>query len=349
MKGFVWACKNRSTFQVLFVTLTLFLFVGMSNCNATTELNKDEKSTQNISMKLNGHFLTLNLNSAVKLPKENIKTYMLSPLKPNHEVWNKAIFGAESHKATSIYDQTDPDGFPILKASEEYDYKNGYTWCWYSSRNGRLMIRLSNKNFLVDWNPVYMDKQAIGINLSPDRAKDLSQSFLRSLGIDDVIITHSYAMPPAIENSDPNKGFYIVEFMRKIDEIPCAFDVLSYTVPQLENSKNERLAVLVDDQGIHRVDGYYRKIDNSQDVQLTISLNEAIEILSKNMDYVRVYNDSRYFEIQEIGFYYIAISDAESGIGKLHPVWRFASGVSHNNTDVFVMYISAITGKVLSL
>ena len=346
--------------------IMFFLFFAMSMPVAFTSGEVIPRNLIRVEKTLESPFLRLLLNADVRLHDvgEMVTIYVTDYAYADDLKWKELFFGDAE---TEVHDELvgeDLVQMRVFYPELEHAYSKGNIFTRYFAYEARLFIDYTNKDFSTWWDYAEKETQAQDILMSPDQAILAAQYWIDQLGEfigwDGLSFAGCYSMPGVIdayryyEGFDSNaKGYYLVEFNRVLDGIAVAYDKSPYMDDLVADIYCDMLQLFIDDDGVNRVAGNYRNYIESRQEQLSISLEDAIEILEQNMDYAPFYSQDNTFVVSEIGLCYRLIQTLKTydkdvqACTEARPVWRFASSVNRFSQEVFVMYIDAVTGEVL--
>lgn len=224
----------------------------------------------------------------------------------------------------------------------------------YFPKEVRLGIQYTDNEHYFDFKYA-KNQQAEGLKTTPEQAVELAQAWVNraeaELGWDGYVLSECYTMPKMKEYQ--LGACYLVEFKRMLGNYPVAHDELPIESPLGYGIVGDCIRVEIDDDGIANVDGYCRSFEQTTTETIQISLEQAIDILEENLDYVPYYLNQSEFDITQIELCYrlvrtLPYSDANvEAQMEARPAWRFASGVNRWEQGVFVMFVDAVTGEIL--
>lgn len=315
--------------------------------------------TRHVDEVLESEYVTLILSADVQIPDGALSFPIYTSDYPpvDDALWCEAFFGSADAPVTDELEGADLEDEGIARPEFHRVLSMGDIFTLYSAREARLSVSYGSVEYLSDWHAAQEGAQAEGLETTPDEARAAAQIWidsLRTLGWDGFQISACYAMPAAVLE-EPMGAFYIVEFTRELNGIPLAFDYppRSGSIYSQVRLYGDVMKIYINDQGIFRAEGYCRSYSETNTVELSVSLDDAIAILRDNMDYVNASNESSTFEVTEIGLCYRLVQQLPSSDpdvqakAEARPVWRFSSGINRNQTDTFTMFVDAATGEVL--
>lgn len=336
------------------------IVLAIAVCSVGASAMADSTHVEDI---LESPFLKLELDAEVSIPQNDLQLSVYETDYPNTDAqsWLE-MFSGNSRYENQYIDVSEHD----------ISFERSNMHAKYFSQEARLSVYYDeNKDVTVWWNFAKIGEQAPGISTAPSQAIELAQEWVDQLkttvGWDGFVMSACYAMPSISpvafqkqndpisleEETNSRTGFYIVEFVRDLAGVAVAFDKWPYLDDTQADLYGDVLQIYLDDEGIFSVKGYYRNYKELRKEYIQISLEDAIEILRENMDYVRFYADDPQCIISEIGLSYRLVQvyptyrDDACVRTEVRPVWRFASEVNRFRPDVFVMFVDAITGEVL--
>jgi hypothetical protein len=327
--------------------------------------------SQRVNVTLDSLFLRLALNADVVYPLDDITlpTYMTDYAVADDSKWRDLFFGDQAALVKDELQSLGGENFEdnwIYYPEYEHMYSYGSISTRYDAYRTALHVRYLNEDLTIHWAYAEIDGQADGIETTPAEAVVLAQTWIdqldERLGWGGLSFDACYAMPPVTEDWRPavyapdmgiSKGFYIVEFTRTLNGLPLSIDKPPYMDVMLADIEADYIDVFVTENGVSRASGFYRSFNEDGETPILVSLDEAIEIVRDNMDYVAAYRDDSTFEIDEIGLCYRLIQYKDTtdkdavAVARAVPAWRFASKVNKRMTDEYVIFIDAASGKVL--
>lgn len=341
---------------------TMKVFVGMLVIVMSLTGTMATAESMHIERILESPFLTLKLDADVILPEpgKQMVVYETDHINIDAESWARMF----SHDITF-------SGEMVERPNGDYLLRHGDMLARYFHNEARVYARYSSKEVSTWWDYAQKGIQAVGLSTTPQQAADISQEWIDKLndilGWDGYVLSACYSMPAAVEGVMPGQemdnaasdesmdatGYYIVEYVRSLDGYHVAYDKSPYVDETLAFLDGDQIQIYIDDDGIFRVDGFCRSYTAKQTETIQIPIEEAIGILEDNMDYVVCYPDETPCIINEIQLCYrlvqtLPTSDSDACVRTVaRPVWRFASRINRNESDVFFIYIDAITGEVI--
>ncbi len=333
-------------------------------CAALTALtlcSQAPAQAEHLDLTLTSPFLTLNIDADVAIPPgDALAVYATDYAPSTEEAWQRMFFGDVGSALENRAREYDAD------AELEYAHvmKLDGRFASYAAYGADLWVVYRDVGIMMDYANATPGAQAEGISTTPDQARAMALEWRdqleAGLGWTGLELGVCYTMPPDgnmdKRRFDPNyvtntTGYYIVELRRIVDGIPVAMDSMpDRTALELYG---DGLRVYIDDAGIFLVEGSYRSFIEQSNSPIAVPLEEALRILEQNMDYAPCYPPDGNVEIREVGLCYrLERSKAEwehdvDARVQARPAWRFAAQVNYNQTDVFVMFIDALTGEVL--
>ncbi|NLV58302.1 MAG: hypothetical protein GXY67_05985 [Clostridiales bacterium] len=359
--------KGNNVALFLAAVLAFTFFAGVIPATA-------EGGVQHIEKTLESPFLKLELNADVSVPKENtqLTIYETDYARSDAAKWIEMFFDSADAAVEDGVNGQANEKRNLFYPEIERKYGEGDVYTRYIAYEARVYVDYREHEVTDWWNMAKVDSQAEGLKTIPDQAKttalEWTNRLASTIGWDGLTLSACYTMPAAFPGVVPGAtpdpqyvgavdtnptGFYIVEFNRVLSGIPVAIDKLPYSDDTKADLYGDVLQVYIDDDGIFRVRGYYRSFVETKKEPMTISLDDAIQILQDNMDYVAFYPEEATSVISEIGLCYRLVqildtSDKDvNARTEARPAWRFASSVNRNMSDVFVIFIDAVTGEVL--
>lgn len=339
---------------VLMRTLTLLTIMMLINSTALAD-------SVHVEQTLESPFLTLQLNADVEVPDEGVQLsiYESDYARADATAWAEMAAPGDASAPGAVL----ISGWDIKYEGEASSFN-------YISSESRFDLRYGNIDVPIWWSYAQKDVQATNIDITPQQAKDAAQGVVdrlaQTLGWDGYSFSACYAMPAAqdIPDISPNaimpdnmydasKGYYIVEYTHDVGGLSIAYDKSPMLDELYADIYADVLQIYVIDSGIILVEGWYRVFTETGTEPLNVSLDEAIQVLADNMDYVECYPDEAVCEISEIGLCYRLVQtrptyDPSAGVCmSVRPAWRFASRISRSESNVFFMFVDAVTGEVL--
>lgn len=346
--------------------LVLSLLVFMP-CIVLGEVSSGERV--HVEQVIDGAFFQFRLNADVaNLPKGfEIPLYQSTFVINDDEAWINSFFGTAD--AAIINEKLAP---MFVDKYREHDirYKSGEIFAAYNVFDGDFLIEYQAVDIYNNWYDIEINTQANGQNTTPHQAQTMAQNWVDALaenlqwnGFD---LSVCYAMQHAIIDTKSTYapsdstldvseeeliGIYVVEFQKTLAGLPIVLDhaPISFGEAQVIG---DVIDVYISDQGIIRVAGVCLDYTETGKEMLAVTLDDAIELFKENVDYSPFNTEDGYFDITEIGLCYKLIPalkgndpDAQNN-AMTRPVWRFASGINRNMTNVFVMYVDAVTGEI---
>lgn len=325
--------------------------------------------TKHIEQTLQSAFVSLSMNADVMIPDEStlFKVYTTDYGRASDPAWKTMFFGDPNALVKDEWVGWDLEKNQVFYPELEHKYSQGNILVGYDAHRARLFAQYRDVEVLIQWGKAKEDIQADGLKTTPSKATSIAQQWVNSLagtiGWKEYSMATCWTFPPTpayILSDQPNAenqtatGFYIVEFRRIVDNLPIAIDS-----PRGDDDTRSRqlygdvLQIFIDDSGVFRVDGFYRSFIEEKTERLNITLENAINTLSENMDFVSFFQTDDVTEINEIELCYRLVQSLPThdkdvnAITQARPAWRFASCIKRNGHDPFVMFIDAITGEIL--
>lgn len=353
--------------------ISIIIFVLISSNFAYADDSLRNATVQHVDTTLESEFIHLHIDADVAVPNGNmlIPVYLSDYARADDGKWKKLFFGSEDAQVKDELAGWDLEQQQIFYPELEHNYSVGSLYTQYHAYKARLYIEYKAQSVMISWYDCKKDAQADGLQTTPEQAKAQAYAWIERLsegiGWNGITVNTCYAMPastadgtpiPASEitNSQGNDAlfppFYIVECNRKFGNIPIAVDCPPQDMTAATINGDE-LQIFIDDNGIFRVNGYYRSYHEGKKEKLNISLTDAMAIVQENMDYVNFITGNSSYEIPEIELCYRLVQTLETGDKDVNvrtearPAWRFASKTNRQMTDAFVMFVDAITGEVL--
>ncbi|MCE5342950.1 MAG: hypothetical protein LLF96_05085 [Eubacteriales bacterium] len=348
--------------RVFILSLVITTVISFTGIGASAENVKHVETT------LESLFLRLNLNADVVLPDENVPLYVFSTdyASADDSKWREMFFGDAN---AAVVDEL--AGMSVAELEEQiiYDkarehmYTSGEVFTRYVAYDARLFVEYHYKVYTPMWDMVKVDAQAVDLKTTPEEAKALAQAWIsrlaQTIGWDGFVLNQCYTFPIMIpvyeaDNVDQVRTeFYMVEFGRVLDGKQIAIDTVLGQNSVEADITGDVMQLFIDDDGIFNVCGFCRSYTKGEAYPLSISLDDAINIVEENMDYVSAFSDDATFDITEIGLYYrlVQASDISSrdvyAQTQARPAWRFASTINRNMNNEFVIFVDAMTGEIL--
>lgn len=335
---------------------------------ATAAAETTEKSAIHVEQTLQSPFLKLDLNADVTVYEKGtpLTIYTTDYARSDSAKWIEMFFGSADADVQDLVqvDEKNRSYYPDI----ERTYEKGDVFAHYTAYETRLYVTYEEFEITRWWSYAQIDEQAQGLHTTPQQAKDIAWDWVNRLdeiiGWDGFKLSACYTMPAVIFGMMPDAqveesedesllGYYVVEFDRVLSGIPVAHDEPPYTDDTKTDMRSDVIQIYIDDRGIFLVEGQYRSFLEAKNEQLLISLDDAIGILRDHMDYVMFYPEEPNCEIDEMSLCYRLVQTLDTSDKDVNarmearPAWRFASGVNRHMTDVFVMFIDAVTGEVL--
>lgn len=361
------SCNLISRLHLIEYSLSIALMLIIANLNSSyAETTAYSTNLQHVNTELESNFICLRIDADVYIPSTDmpIKIYSTDYAKADDKNWKLMFFGDGNAPVKDELVGLDLNSEQIFYPDLEQMFSIGEVFTRYVANEARLFVTNRDVEITPLWGSEKKDQQAAGLEISPETAKKIAQSWIDDLahvvGWNDLELQSCYTMPPNgnfSENNSSNhastKGFYIVEYRHVLNGIPIAIDKPPYLDETKANIYGDVIDIFIDDNEIFRITGYYRECINTSASTLAISLNEAIQIIYDNMDYTIYDNNESLFEISEVEFCYRLVQTLETydidAIARVQarPAWRFASTINRNMFEEFVMFVDAITGEVL--
>ncbi len=289
----------------------------------------------------------------------------------NDADWKAFFFGAAADSAVSLVDLYLRQGLSLNELGIhhpelEHSYKCGDQFVRYNAQDVLLSIQYRDQEVTTWWAEAVAGGQAEGLRTTSAEAITLAQEWLESfastVGWSGLAVSQCYAIPR--DNTLSNRGsdsrstlasgFYIVELERQLGKYALAVDFYFPADLLHAEVRTDKLHVYIDDAGIFFIRGNYRNYRQSDIQPLTVTLDDALDILKANMEYTAFSNEEGEYEIRQISLCYwlkhtLPLYDADINAHmEARPVWRFASDTLRSGVyDRFVMFIDAVTGEVL--
>jgi hypothetical protein len=310
------------------------------------------------------------LNADVAVPSDSVilPIYESDYATADDDAWKALFFG---DKTAPVKDELKTFGEEnyeenwIFYPEYEHMYSFEDTSTRYDAYRAALNVWYSRQDLTIYWSHAKPNKQVDDILTTSDEAIALAQDWIQKLQSDlgwgDLIYENCYAIPPATdvyENyispaGERNKGFYVVEFRKTLSNIPLAIDKQPYMDELAADIDSDYVDIYITEEGIMRVTGFYRTYQEASSTPIRISLDDAIDSVRDNMDYVTAYREDSTFNITEIGLCYrltqikdTADKDAVA-ITEARPAWRFATTTNRRMAYEYVIFIDAITGEMI--
>lgn len=361
------SCHYVRKVYLIGCTLSIAIFMMVANINVSyAEATTHSANLQRVNTTLKSNFICLKIDAEVAIPSEDmpIAIYSTDYAKADDEKWKNMFFGDANAPVKDELVGLDLDAEQIFYPDLEQMFSIGEMFTRYVANEARLFVTYRDVDITPLWGAEKKDQQAVGLEISPETAKEIAQSWIedldRTVGWNDLKLQSCYTMPPNGNYSENNsadlasaKGFYIIEYRHVLNGIPIAFDKTPYLDETKADIYGDVVEIFIGDDGIFRVTGYYRECTYTDTSPLTISLDEAIQIVSDNMEYTIFNNEDSMFVITEVEFCYRLVQTLETydkdAIARVQarPAWRFASKINRNMFDEFVMFVDANTGEVL--
>lgn len=320
-----------------------------------------------IDEKYKSEFLTLHLNAQVQAPNvgDQVEIFHSTYATIDSAGFKDFIFGPDARIREDLKSRTPEElkawgiRFPEHELYFDAEVNGKPISTRYDVAFCFLSIRFNEYDRLIDW---YHAAPARSDDL-PAEMKEAADNFIggmANLGWDGFQFRDFYKIPGSggkstrSHKADP---FYIGVYSRELNGIPVAVDSVRWSISDDRPiQKADEMLVMADGDGIFRIDGCYRRYSSFSVERVCISLEEALDILRKNMDYSPIIRDIPKGEeilIPEIEFCYrlrplLRPSDPDYEIEvEARPAWRFASKTNRQTYNEFVMFIDAITGEVM--
>lgn len=359
-----WMAHTPKSIAALIVMLVLF--AGSAAC-ASIDPNA---AVVHVEKTLQGSFIRLVLNADVVLPSEKTmrSVYSTDYAMADSANWNEMFFGNANAPVKDELVGLDLDSEQIYHPDLEHMVSIGERFTRYAAHEARLFVTYRDVDSTACWGSEKEDAQAVGLQTTPETAKRLAQDWTMALsrlvGWNGLELQACYTMPPFDHSimgvtakphttAPASKGFYIVEYKRVLEGIPVASDKAPYLDETKANIYGDVIDLMIDDEGIFRVTGYYRSYQKEDRIAVTISLEDAIQIVQDNMDYVIFDNEASTFEITEIELCYRLVQTLPTydrdalARTQARPVWRFATTINRNMFEEFVIFVDAVTGEIV--
>lgn len=322
-----------------------------------------QASVQHVEMVLESASKKLIINADVDVPEMGslFPVYMGDYAAADDDAWKAFFFGSADAPVKDHWEDWD------LTYSLElaHPYSLGDLSTSYNANGADLIVRYRDVEDFMSWYDAVEGGQAYGLQTTPAQARAMAQEWIDDFegatGWSDLRFSACYAMPKndhqrIREKNELTTGFYVVEFSHMLGGLlPMASDeYFPNTVIGDFIMLHEGIRVRIDDQGIYRVDGVYRTYTQTDCVPLSVSLDDALQVVQANMDSAPFYRENDTFEITQISLCYRPVQtldindkDADARL-EARPVWRFASDIARDGiNDRFVLFVDVVTGKPL--
>lgn len=287
-----------------------------------------------------GNTKTLNINASVNLNNitaTDLKTFSYQAIKYDSDFrpeMVEAFFGAAIEPSEDC-----GDGTYMYR-----DINNTNTYRYSIFRNSYSIY-----NYSTDFYPfedgMYISPTQTNCNFTPEQAEIFATEFLNCIDFENYKLWNITG-----HGKGGRHQYYQVKFFHTINNIPV-----------LSHIEFAQLVFLVDNQGLSSASIGSYEILNSEAPSDLLSLNDAIEILSSQIDTVNLFTQSpdvfadvidenerfHTYNINDIQLVYMLFAD-DVDLGFIRPAWYFGIEIPNTeNTDPNkIIAVDAITGNL---
>jgi hypothetical protein len=257
-----------------------------SSSGVTVTQSNDDQSIAHISRIVEGKIALVSINADVILPKEDkFPVFSALPLDINLDIdqdaWIALAFGNEAKMAVRVQGK----GNPALEFRYEIP---GSRYIGYQMGNASFLFTTdtspSDGSFAAAEDTHEVQGTPPNCSFTQEEAIVQAKEILSQYGLEDGF---SPLGVKAVTYNQDTRGYYTVEFERRLFDLPVFRNTL------LDSSTGERLSgdaisVALCDQGILRISGTVHKYAELKERQPILTLEQALDVFERNVDFVRV-------------------------------------------------------------
>lgn len=308
--------------------------------------------------------LTLALDAQVKTPMkgENVSIYQSAFATIDKKAFQKLVFGSGVKVGEELKKRTAQElkewqiRFPEHELYFDARIKGKPISTRYDVNLCALHVRFDDYDRLVNWYDA-LPNQLGSYPASKEQADHFIDG-LADLGWNNLLYQDVFLIPGTGKSDKNSKGgpFQIVAYRRVIDGIPVAADALFPDGPNsFSIDEPDEMLIMTDEEGVFRIEGNYRFYQAVRKEKISISLDDALRILEKNVEGSRFVKAGakREAAIKQIEFCYRLKPLLPPGHEdykielETRPAWRFATKTNRYMDEEFVMFIDAVSGEVI--